>query len=70
MARIVMQCLEKSPDQRPQRAGEIVRALRGTPAGGVAATRGTGPMSAIPAWVPWVVAFVATGVAVFFAVHR
>ena len=69
LARIVMQCLEKSPDRRPQRAGEIVQALRGAPEG-LAAARGTGAMSAIPTWVPWVVAAVATAVAVFFAVHR
>ena len=70
LARIVMQCLEKSPDRRPQRAGEIVHALRGSPAGGVAAQAGGGPMSAIPAWVPWVIAAAATIVAVFFAVRR
>ncbi len=70
LARIVMQCLEKGPEQRPQRAGEIVQALRGGAAGGAAASRGAGPMSAIPGWVPWVVAGVATAVAIFFAVRR
>lgn len=70
LARVVMQCLEKSPDRRPQRAGEIVKALRGSPASGAAAPSGHGWMAAIPAWVPWVVAGVATAVAVFLAVHR
>jgi eukaryotic-like serine/threonine-protein kinase len=70
LARVVMQCLEKRPDRRPQRAGDIVRQLRGTPAGGAAATGAGGPMSAIPAWVPWVIAATATAVAVFFAIRR
>ncbi len=69
LAQIVMQCLEKSPARRPQRAGEIVQALRGAPEGAAGARR-TGAMSAIPPWVPWIVAALATAVAIFFAVRR
>jgi hypothetical protein len=69
LARIVMQCLEKSPDRRPQRASEIVQALRGTPARGVAAV-GAGPAGAVPVWVPWAIAGVATVAAVYFALRR
>ena len=68
LARIVMQCLEKSPDRRPQRAAEIVQTLRGGPAAAAAGDRGG--ISAIPAWVPWAIAAVATVVAVFMAVRR
>ena len=70
LAKIVMQCLEKDPGRRPQRAGEIVQALRGTPARGVAAQAGASRLSAIPAWVPWGVAALATAAAVFFALRR
>ncbi len=69
LSRVVMQCLEKSPDRRPQRAGEIVQALRGAPADGAGARSGGG-MSAIPAWVPWAIAAAATAIAVFFALRR
>ncbi len=72
LAKVVMQCLEKSPDRRPQRADDIVRALRGTPPRGAraAASGPAGAVSNIPVWVPWVIALAATVTAIFFAVKR
>jgi serine/threonine-protein kinase len=69
LARVVMQCLEKSPAKRPQRAREIVQALRGTPAAGSTAVRGGAGLSAIPVWVPWVIAAVATATAIILALR-
>ncbi len=70
LARIVMKCLEKQPKDRPQDAGEIVRSLRGTPAAGLRAYAGPGPVSRIPIWVPWAIAGVATAAAIALALMR
>ena len=63
LAKLVMQCLAKSPNDRPQSAGAIVEALRETPAGGAPATRTSGFLTRIPQWVPWVIALISTVVA-------
>jgi serine/threonine-protein kinase len=67
LARLVMNCLEKVPGQRPQRAAEIARALRpATPvSGGV-----RGLLERAPWWLPWMTALVATGAALAMAVRR
>jgi len=70
LARAVMQCLEKDPARRPQRAGEIVQTLRGNPGGGAAARGGGSAMESIPMWVPWAIAGLATVAAIFFALRR
>ena len=60
LARLVMKCLEKTPDRRPQRAAEVSHALRTSPSsGGV-----RGLLERAPWWLPWVVALVATGAAI------
>ncbi len=68
LARIVMQCLEKSPARRPQRAREVVEALRGPAAGAAAAGTKSG-LAAIPLWVPWAIAALATVTAIIFALR-
>jgi serine/threonine-protein kinase len=60
LARIVMQCLAKSPNDRPQSAGEVGRALRGTLVGAMPVTRATAFLTRIPLWVPWVIALIST----------
>jgi len=68
LARIVMQCLEKTPSRRPQNAAEIVAALKDP--------RNSGPLTAqsfferLPAWLPWMIAGAATTAAVYFAWRR
>ena len=69
MARVVMQCLEKAPAKRPERARDIVQALRGTPAAGSMAVGGGSRLAAIPGWVPWVIAAVATAAAIILALR-
>ncbi len=59
LARLVMKCLEKVPERRPQRAAEFERALRPSRAtGGV-----RGLLERAPWWLPWVMAVVATAAA-------
>ncbi|HET7631153.1 MAG TPA: serine/threonine-protein kinase [Gemmatimonadaceae bacterium] len=72
LARVVMQCLEKRPADRPQRAAEIVEVLRGTPPrGGVALSggRGAGGLAGIPIWVPWSLAVLASAAALILALR-
>jgi serine/threonine-protein kinase len=67
LAKIVMQCLEKSPAARPQRAGDIVRALRPLSAGSGEGIQAR--LARIPAWVPWALAALATVLAVILALR-
>jgi len=67
LAKLVMRCLEKSPDRRPQRASEIVHLLR-PGASGDGGLRGA--LSRVPWWLPWALALVSTGVALLLAFTR
>jgi len=67
LAKLVMRCLEKSPDRRPQRASEIVHQLR-PGASGDSGLRGA--LSRAPWWLPWALALVSTGVALLLAFTR
>ncbi|MDA1080654.1 MAG: serine/threonine-protein kinase [Gemmatimonadetes bacterium] len=69
LTRVVMQCLEKAPAKRPQRAVEIVNALK--------ALREPGQVRAhpsflqrLPAWLPWAIAGAATAAALYFGLRR
>lgn len=66
LARIIMKCLAKRPEDRPQNAEEIIRAVREAEDRAEAPT-GT---SRIPPWVPWVVAAVSTAAAIALAFKR
>jgi eukaryotic-like serine/threonine-protein kinase len=66
LARIVMQCLEKVPTDRPNSAAEIVQAL--SPAS--QKTETSSSLARIPIWVPWLLAAVSTTAAVVLAVRR
>jgi serine/threonine-protein kinase len=68
IAKIVMRCLEKNPDDRPASAGEIVTMLRRTPAAGL--SMGAIAVPKLPPWLPWTIAAIATAVAVGLAVFR
>jgi eukaryotic-like serine/threonine-protein kinase len=69
LAAIVMQCLEKSPDERPSTGDEIVQALAGrVPQGRRPAATVLGAVAGAPPWLPWAVAGVATLAAIVFAV--
>jgi serine/threonine-protein kinase len=66
LSAIIMKCLEKSPADRPQAASEIANMLRATPAAGV--QRVPDQLGRLPAWLPWLIAAVATGAAIVFAI--
>jgi eukaryotic-like serine/threonine-protein kinase len=68
LARVVMKCLAKRPEDRPQSAQEIVQAVTEsiTPGQRARASR----LARIPPWVPWVVAALSTGVAIALAFRR
>jgi serine/threonine-protein kinase len=60
LAKLVMQCLAKDPEKRPQHASELVHRLRpGQRSEGVRAL-----VERAPWWLPWAVAAVATAVAI------
>jgi serine/threonine-protein kinase len=64
IANVVMKALAKAPADRPQKAEEIVNAIKSPPATPMAAA------SRLPAWLPWAIAGIATTVAVALAVTR
>jgi serine/threonine-protein kinase len=66
LAKLVMACLEKTPDRRPRRAQEIVNALRSTHASGGA----KGLFERAPWWLPWVLAGVSSAAAIGLALAR
>jgi len=67
LAKLVMRCLEKSPDRRPQHASEIVRVLRpGSSSGGKLQSL----LGHAPWWVPWALAILSTGAALLLAFTR
>ena len=66
LARLVMKCLEKTPDRRPQRAAEVSYALR--PSRSAAGVRGL--LERAPWWLPWVLALVATVAAFGIAILK
>ncbi|MGQ0649861.1 MAG: serine/threonine-protein kinase [Gemmatimonadaceae bacterium] len=69
LSAIVMRCLEKHPDDRPQSGEQIVAALSatvGSSRSGAVAVPGF--LSNVPAWVPWALAGVSTAAAIVFAV--
>ena len=74
LAKIVMRCLAKLPKDRPQSAGEIVKAMRvASPIYGMFAIPASGirgALSRIPVWVPWVIAAAATATAVVLGLRR
>jgi serine/threonine-protein kinase len=67
LARVVMKCLAKRPEERPQSADDIVRAIRDS---ATTEVRRGSPLARIPAWVPWAVAAVSTAVAIALAFRR
>jgi serine/threonine protein kinase len=71
LAKIVMRCLAKLPKDRPQSAGDLVKALRaGSPVSAMFAIPASGIRGAfarIPVWVPWLIAATATVTAVVLA---
>ena len=69
LARVVMKCLEKAPSARPQHAEEIVRALRDPRVSGPRAAKAS-IFERLPSWVPWAIATVATGTAVYLGLRR
>jgi eukaryotic-like serine/threonine-protein kinase len=68
LAKIVMKCLAKNPNERPATAKEIMRVL--TPSTTGTQAPATSTMSRIPVWVPWLVAAISTTAAVALALSR
>lgn len=69
LTQIVMKCLEKAPDKRPQNATEIVAMLKDPRNSGASAARGSF-FQRLPVWLPWAIAAMATATAVYFASRR
>jgi serine/threonine-protein kinase len=68
LARIVMQCLEKVPSNRPD-ASDITLALKDPRVSGPRAARASF-FERAPRWLPWAIAAAATGSAIYFGLRR
>jgi serine/threonine protein kinase len=69
LAKVVMKCLEKVPAARPQDAGDIVTSLKDPRVSGPRAAKAS-IFERLPSWLPWAIAAVATGTAIYFALRR
>jgi len=68
LSTLVMKCLAKSPNDRPQSGSEIARALAPAPSTPTASRGVVGAARQLPFWVPWAVAGVATLAAIVLGV--
>jgi serine/threonine-protein kinase len=66
LAKLVMACLEKDPERRPQRAAQLVKVLR--PAHETGGLKGA--FERAPWWLPWALAGVSSAAALGLALSR